>query len=103
MELPTPATNTKPRSKSTRSTPALARCQHLRADGKRCADAVYPGHATLCHYHLNQQMRGIAHGDVIAADLLHSIGNFQSAAAINVALGKIGKVPGAKKKSKARK
>jgi len=65
------------------------RCTHLRADGKRCTDAVYPGHATLCHHHLSQQLRGIPDGNSIAADILSSVGNFQSASAINVALGKL--------------
>jgi hypothetical protein len=65
------------------------RCTHLRADGKRCSSSTYPGHASLCHYHLTRQMRGIADGDAIAADILNSIGNFQSAAAINIVLGKI--------------
>ena len=85
-----PATAIKPTRTTPRpSTAAVARCRHLRADRKRCADAVYPGHASLCHYHLNQEMRGVANGNIIAADILHSIGNFQSAAAINIALGKI--------------
>jgi hypothetical protein len=65
------------------------RCQHLRADGKRCASVIYPGHATLCHYHLSRQMRGISDADTIAADILSSVGNFQSASAINIALGKL--------------
>ena len=65
------------------------RCTHLRSDRKRCASALYPGHASLCHYHLGREMRGIADGDVLAADILSAVGNFQSAAAINVALGKI--------------
>jgi len=34
-------------------------------------------------------MRGISDGDALAADILNSIGNFQSAAAINIVLGKI--------------
>jgi hypothetical protein len=87
-----PATAIKPKRTTLRATgnnAAVASCQHLRADGKRCADAVYPGHASLCHYHLNREMNAVARGDIIAADILHSIGNFQSAAAINVALGKI--------------
>jgi hypothetical protein len=33
-------------------------------------------------------MRGIAAGNIIAADILSAVGNFQSASAINVALGK---------------
>ena len=66
-----------------------SRCTHLRADGKRCSSSTYPGHAFLCHYHLTRQMRGISDGDALAADILNSIGNFQSAAAINIVLGKI--------------
>jgi len=65
------------------------RCTNLRADGKRCASALYQGHSSLCHYHLSRQMRGIADGDILAADILSAVGNFQSAAAINIALGKI--------------
>jgi len=65
------------------------RCQFLRADGKRCADAVYPGHDSLCHLHLLRQIGGIAKGNLIAGDILASVGNFQSASAINVALGKL--------------
>ncbi|HSC45854.1 MAG TPA: hypothetical protein VLC94_08485 [Candidatus Acidoferrum sp.] len=73
----------------TNTSSASRRCSHLRADGKRCADAVYPGHTALCHHHLTQQMSGIADGNSIAADILASVGNFQSASAINVALGKL--------------
>lgn len=65
------------------------RCNRLRADGKRCADAVYPGHTSLCHYHLSQEMRGITDGERIAADILSTIGNFQSAAGIHIALSKL--------------
>src|SRR5262249_4693102 len=65
------------------------RCNHLRTNGKRCSSLTYPGHASLCHYHLARELRGISDGDLLAADILNSIGNFQSAAAINLALGKI--------------
>ena len=65
------------------------RCQRLRSDGKRCASHTYPGHSSLCHYHLSREIRGISDGDLLAADILKSIGNFQSATAINLALGKI--------------
>jgi hypothetical protein len=65
------------------------RCQRLRTGGKRCASHTYPGHTSLCHYHLSREIRGIADGDLLAADILKSIGNFQSATAINLALGKI--------------
>ena len=90
---PTPGASTSP----VPSVPSAAppppaydgRCQHRRTDGKRCASPTYPGHASLCHHHLSRQMRGISDGDIVAADILSSIGNFQSAAAINIALGKL--------------
>ncbi len=66
-----------------------SRCTHLRADGKRCASSTYPGHTSLCHYHLTRELRGTSDGDLLAADILNSIGNFQSATAINLVLGKI--------------
>lgn len=65
------------------------RCAHLRTDGKRCASKTYPGHDSLCHYHLSREIRGISDGDLLAADILNSVGNFQSATAINLVLGKI--------------
>jgi hypothetical protein len=65
------------------------RCQRLRTDGKRCASPTYPGHSSLCHYHLSREIRGISDGDLLAADILKSVGNFQSATASNLALGKI--------------
>ena len=86
-----PLQNSRP--SSTSSTPHAptpdGRCHHHRADGKRCASATYPGHTSLCHHHLSRQMRGISDGDTVAADILSSIGNFQSATAINIALGKL--------------
>ncbi len=65
------------------------RCTHLRTDGKRCASSTYPGHNFFCHYHLSRELRGTSDGDLLAADILNSIGNFQSATAINLVLGKI--------------
>ena len=65
------------------------RCQNLRANGKRCSSLTYPGHSSLCHFHLSREIRGISDGELLAADILNSIGNFQSATAINLALGKI--------------
>ena len=69
--------------------PADGRCRQIRTGGKRCASPTYQGHASLCHFHLTRELRGISDGELLAADILNSIGNFQSAAAINLALGKI--------------
>jgi hypothetical protein len=84
-----PATTTKSKRTTVEST-TVAAASISAADGKRCADAVYPGRASLCHHHLKREMHGIANGDSIAADILNAIGNFQSAAAINVVLRAFG-------------
>jgi hypothetical protein len=65
-----------------------ARCTILTSDGRCCSSFVYPGHSTLCHHHLRQELDGTPSED-IATDLLDSIQNFQSATAVNAALGKI--------------
>ena len=65
------------------------RCTTLTADGRRCTSLLYPGHTSLCHLHLRQQLDGSPPSDDVAADILQSIQNFQSAASINAALGKI--------------
>jgi len=65
------------------------RCTTLTADGRRCTSLLYPGHTMLCHQHLRQQLDGSPPSDDVAADILQSIQNFQSAASINAALGKI--------------
>jgi len=66
-----------------------SRCSILTSDGRRCSSFVYPGHSTLCHHHLRQELDGAPPSEDIAADILDSIQNFQSAASINAALGKI--------------
>jgi hypothetical protein len=82
-------TSNEPKSAQQKAQPPDGRCQRLRTDGKRCASPTYPGHSSLCHYHLSREIRGISDGDLLAADILKSVGNFQSATAINLALGKI--------------
>jgi hypothetical protein len=66
-----------------------SRCTILTSDGRRCSSFVYPGHATLCHQHLRQELESAPPPEDIAADLFDSIQNFQSATSINAALGKI--------------
>ena len=66
-----------------------ARCTTQASDGRRCSSLLYPGHSTLCHHHLRQQLNSAPPSEDIAADLLDSIQNFQSATAVNAALGKI--------------
>jgi hypothetical protein len=72
----------------TQSQPA-ARCIHSTTDGRRCCSLVYPGHSSLCHHHLRQQLDRVPPPEDVAADILSSVENFQSAAAVNAALGRI--------------
>jgi hypothetical protein len=66
-----------------------SRCTFTTSDGRRCRSFTYPGHASLCHQHLRKELDGAPPSEDIAADILSSIHNFQSAAAINAALGRI--------------
>jgi len=70
------------------STPS-ARCTFTTADDRRCTAFVFPGHSSLCHQHLRQLLNHLPQSEDVAFDILSSIHNFQSAAAINAALGKI--------------
>jgi hypothetical protein len=65
------------------------RCTFSTTDGRRCTSLTYPGHSFLCHQHLRKQLDGEPPSEDIATDILSSLQNFQSAAAINAALGRI--------------
>jgi len=69
--------------------PASPRCTQTTADGRRCTSLVHPGHPSLCHHHLRQELDRLPPCEDVAADILSSIQNFQSAAAVNSALGRI--------------
>jgi hypothetical protein len=65
------------------------RCTYSALDGRRCTSLTYPGHSFLCHQHLRKELDFAPPSEDVATDILSSIHNFQSAAAINAALGKI--------------
>ena len=65
------------------------RCTFTTSDGRRCTLLVYSGHSSLCHQHLRKELEATPPSEDIAAGILSSIQNFQSATAINAALGKI--------------
>jgi hypothetical protein len=48
-----------------------------------------PGHASLCHQHLGLRLDDMPPSEDTATDILSSIQNFQSAAAVNAGLDKI--------------
>lgn len=65
------------------------RCTFSTSDGRQCTSLLYPGHSFLCHQHLRKELDGVPPSDDVASDILGSIQNFQSATAVNAALGKI--------------
>ena len=84
-----PANTTQTNSGSTQSAATPERCTVSTSDGRRCTALVYPGHASLCHHHLRLQLDRAHDTEDIAADILSSVENFQSATAVNAALGRI--------------
>ena len=65
------------------------RCRYISADGRRCVMLPLKGHPSLCPQHRRQQLRALDDPQAVAAELLGSIENFQTAAAVNHALGRV--------------
>jgi len=65
------------------------RCTFTTSDGRRCTALTYRGHLWLCHQHLRKEPDGQPPSEDVATDILSSIHNFPSAAAIHAALGRI--------------
>ncbi len=65
------------------------RCRHISADGRRCGMLRSKGHPSLCPQHRRQQLAAQADPAAVAAELLGAIENFQTAAAVNHALGRL--------------
>ncbi len=65
------------------------RCCYVSADGRRCGMLRSKGHPSLCPQHRRQQLAAQADPAAVAAELLGGIENFQTAAAVNHALGRL--------------
>ncbi len=65
------------------------RCRYLSADGRRCGLLRSKGHPSLCPQHRRQQLAAQSDAAAVAAELLGAIENFQTAAAVNHALGRL--------------
>jgi len=65
------------------------RCQHTSADGRRCRMRRMNGDPALCPQHRRQLLRGDTDPGAVAAELLGSIEDFKTAAAVNLALGRL--------------
>jgi hypothetical protein len=65
-----------------------ARCRHTSADGRRCRMPCAPGHHSLCLPHRQRQEKE-SDAEAIAAELLGPFAEFNTATAVNHALGKL--------------
>jgi hypothetical protein len=65
------------------------RCRYVSADGRRCAMLRGKGHPSLCPQHRRQQLAAQADAAAVATELLGAIENFQTASAVNQALGRL--------------
>ncbi len=65
------------------------RCRYVSADGRRCGMLRSKGHPSLCPQHRRQQLAAQSDAAAAAAELLGAIENFQTAAAVNHALGRL--------------
>ncbi len=65
------------------------RCRYVSADGRRCAMLRSKGHPSLCPQHRRQQLAAQADAAAVATELLGAIENFQTASAVNHALGRL--------------
>ena len=65
------------------------RCHHTSADGRRCRMLRREGDPSLCPEHRRLALQPEMAPETAAAELLSSIENFQSAIAINQALGRL--------------
>jgi hypothetical protein len=65
-----------------------ARCRCTTADGRRCRMPVAPGHHSLCLPHRQRQEKESG-AEALAAELLGPFEEFNTATAVNHALGKL--------------
>ncbi len=65
-----------------------ARCRYRSADGRRCRMPCAPGHHSLCLPH-QQRREKESDAEALAAELLGPFAEFNTATAVNHALGKL--------------
>ena len=61
-------------------------CSHINAAGRRCRMTVAPTHDTLCAQHLQQHLASQPDPEALAAELLDSTGNLNTADRVNALL-----------------
>ncbi len=65
------------------------RCRNKTADGRRCSMLRMDDHPSLCRQHQRQQLQPETDPKTLAAELLGSIQDFNTATAVNQALGRL--------------
>jgi hypothetical protein len=69
--------------------PSIARCEHADAAGRRCRMPRCDTHPSLCQNHAREELLKFQNRENFAPELLGPIKDFQTASAINHALGRI--------------
>jgi hypothetical protein len=64
-------------------------CTHINGAGRRCRMILPPGHDTLCAHHLQQQVASQPDPEALAAELLESTGNLNTADRVNALLANV--------------
>jgi hypothetical protein len=68
---------------------AANQCHHINGRGRRCRMLIAPNHDSLCQHHLAQSVVSQPGTQALAAELLGSLNNFSTAAAVNQLLGNL--------------
>src|SRR5271167_2740388 len=68
---------------------AANQCHHVNTRGRRCRMLIASNHDSLCQHHLTRSVDSQPEPEVLAAELLGSLNNFSTAAAINQLLGNL--------------
>ena len=64
-------------------------CSHINAAGRRCRMIIAPTHDTLCAHHLQQHAAAQPDPETLAAELLDSTGNLNTADRVNALLANV--------------
>jgi hypothetical protein len=66
-------------------------CSHINGAGRRCRMLIAPDHDALCVHHLQQHVASQPDPEMLAAELLESTGNLNTADRVNALLANVTK------------
>ena len=64
-------------------------CNHINGAGRRCRMTIAPANDTLCAHHLQQHIANQPDPEILAAELLESTGNLNTADRVNALLANV--------------